>query len=773
MANKPSFAAHTPPEGSDQWHELKKHLEDVAIKAYNYAAKFGAGDLGKYAGLWHDLGKYQRDFQTYLEQCNTASEAESDRKQRRVPHAIYGAKLALDICPVLAPIISGHHAGLSNPADLRQKCRDSKLNQAYEEVKRCANQDAIELHPLIDPWSTLKQPPKLKLSLEFFTRMLFSCLVDADYLDTEEHFEQAKAEARGARFSVVQLWSTFEQEQQRFLESMGERNTLVNQIRYQVYQACFDRAAFSPGIFRLAVPTGGGKTLSGLAFALRHAVIHGLSRVIVAVPYTSIIEQTVEVYRRVFRDALGDDAVLEHHSAVRADLSDGDQNEKFQLEESAQRSQAQARLATQNWDAPLVVTTTVQLFESLFANRPSHCRKLHNIIGSVIILDEVQTLPIALLMPIVSVLEELVVRYRVTVVLCTATQPALEGESPYFKGFESGAVKDIVPPEQAKQHFSALQRVNYEPQTGGIWSCSWVELAEAVQGNSQALVVLNTRKDALNVLDALGVETAEFLSLATPKDEVQAALKSSRVLHLSTLLCGAHRREVLKEIRQRLEKGESCLLISTQVVEAGVDVDFPVVYRALGPLDRIVQAAGRCNREGKIVGKGRVVIFEPEKGRVPKGEYRKAVDTTRRLLQESSLNLHDPTIFEEYFQSLYQIELSDKHGIQEWREKLNYPEVAARFKLIEDDTVPVVIRYDYEVDEILEQIRRRGLWSSDHRKLQPYVVNLPHYEFRKAETRREVAPHLWVWEGIYDLVCGIPIGQDPGDSLYEPSILTQ
>lgn len=281
MANKPLFAAHTPPKGSDRWHELKEHLEHVAAKAYEYAAKFGAGDLGKYAGLWHDLGKYQRDFQSYLEQCHTTSEAGSDRKLRRVPHAIHGAKLAWDICPVLAPLICGHHAGLPSSADLKQKCRDSTLQQAYEEVKRCASQDSIELHPAIAPWSTLKQPPKDKLSLELFTRMLFSCLVDADYLDTEEHFEQAKAQERGARFSVAHLWSAFDQERQRFLERVGDRNTPVNQIRDRVYQACFDAAALNPGIFRLAVPTGGGKTLSGLAFALRHAVIHDLSRVVV------------------------------------------------------------------------------------------------------------------------------------------------------------------------------------------------------------------------------------------------------------------------------------------------------------------------------------------------------------------------------------------------------------------------------------------------------------------------------------------------------------
>lgn len=770
---KPS--AHTPPKSSDRWHELEEHLRDVAVGAKNYAASFGAGELGYYAGLWHDLGKYNPEFQCYLEACHAVSMSGGQQKVRGPRHAIHGAILAAELCPPLAGIIYGHHAGLPNFADLKNKVssQNPTWKQSYQEALQFAREDLGDLEPTTDLRTTLKNLPRNKLSGEVLTRLLFSCLVDADYLDTEEHFEAANTAVRGAGFSVPELWSVFEQDRQRFLEKvdnssteMGDRNTPVNQIRDQVYQACLEAAAQKPGIFRLAVPTGGGKTLSGLAFALRHGVINDLSRVIVAVPYTSIIEQTVKVYRDIF----GTEAVLEHHSAVKDEWDHGSQDDQFQSQEGAMRAQAQARLATQNWEAPLIVTTTVQLFESLFANRPSRCRKLHNLVGSVIVLDEVQTLPIALLTPIRSVLEELVERYRVSVVYCTATQPPIQGKNPYFDGFKPELVRNIIEPEQARQHFSMLKRVEYE-QSSETWS--WERLAEDIQRNQQALVVLNTRKNALSVLDALGLSTSEYLSASGYESEFEAALAESPVLHLSTLLCGAHRREVLKEVRQRLKAKEPCLLISTQVVEAGVDVDFPVVYRAMGPLDRIVQAAGRCNREGKMKGKGRVVIFEPIGGKTPQGEYGKAVQRTRQLLQESDLDLHDPIIFEEYFQSLYQIEKRDKHDIQELREKLDYPEVAQRFRLIDDNTMPVVIRYNDDVREILKDISQRGLWSSDRRKLQPYIVNLPHYQFQKTSTRTELVPNFWVWDGTYDLIRGIPMGHDPGDGLYDPAVLAQ
>ena len=752
MHNNQQPAAHTPAKDSEIWHGLQEHLNAVAEKARHHADKFGMGELGYYAGLWHDLGKYNPEFQKYLELCHIASKTGKKAPHSKTPHAIQGARLAWEKLQPLAPIIYGHHGGLPEKEHMKSEIgklqEEPACNASYQEVLRqapeglCQLQTEINLRQLmsgfgIDLRQFILESEKDTHRYEFLTRMLFSCLIDADHLDTEAHFNPEKAALRGSSITISELWNLLQKTQNAVIDNA--ENTPVNKIRADVYHACIDAAQLSPGVFRLAVPTGGGKTLSGLAFALRHAIEHNVEhkfdRVIVAVPYTSIIEQTVDVYRGIF----GQEAVLEHHSASKEPDT-----------EDARQEMAQARLATQNWDAPLIVTTTVQLFESLFANRPSRCRKLHNIVGSVIILDEVQTLPLNLLKPILSVLQELVDRYRVTIVLCTATQPALEGQSRYLEGFAPGSVQDIIPPQQAREHFVSLSRVTYSiPEEP--WS--WEKLAQDIQQQDQALVILNTRKDALAVLDQLG--------------------SAEHIFHLSTLLCGKHRQEVLEKVKNRLNRKnpQPCILVSTQVVEAGVDLDFPTVYRAIAPLDRIVQAAGRCNREGRREHKGRVVIFDPLEGSTPRGIYDTAISITKDLLKSPSLDLDSPEIFEEYFRKLYTNVNTDKGDIQELRKKLNYPEVSKKFKFIEDDTTPVVIQYDDRVRSLLRLIERRGLLSGDWRSLQPYLVNLRNYEFQQTEAlRREIAPGLWVWQdGNYDhSVRGIMIGGkaiifDPAD----------
>jgi CRISPR-associated endonuclease/helicase Cas3 len=737
-----AFCAHTPSKDSDEWHSLQAHLEKVADRAEKLADKFKAGKIAYYAGLWHDLGKYNPEFQKYLEQCHQASETNSSEPKSRIPHAIYGAKLAAEKFQPIAPLIYGHHGGLPQMQHMKDRLAEIKT-ETYQQILANARSQSLNLDISPEINQQLMNLVKDPLGYELLLRILFSCLVDADYLDTETHFDPENAAKRGSDITVQMLWQTLEEAQEKLLAEA--RETKVNQVRSQVYQACVDAAQLEPGIFRLAVPTGGGKTRSGLSFALAHAEKYNLDRVIVAVPYTSIIEQTVEVYRDIF----GQDAVLEHHSAVQPDKGN---------ESDARSRQAMARLATQNWDAPLIVTTTVQLFESLFANRTSRCRKLHNIVNSVIILDEVQTLPVFLLDPILSVLKELCVRprrtegvrYRVSVVLCTATQPAFEGNSPYLQGFPSGSVRDIIPKELAKQHFFSLSRVDYQiPKTA--WS--WQDLAEDLDRReaSQVLIVLNTRKDALDVLDA--IDSTEENSL----------------YHLSTLLCGQHRREVLLTVRDRLNNKQPCVLVSTQVVEAGVDLDFPLVYRAIAPLDRIVQAAGRCNREGKL-DKGNVIVFQPEAGKVPPGEYRKAVDETIRLLKRENLDWDDPSIFAEYFQSLYQGLETDSKEIQKYRKSLDYPKVAEEFKLIPDDTNPVAIAYDDLATEIIQRIKKRGLKSGDLKALQPYLVNLRSREFKQTEELREqIAAGIWLWKGNYDSIKGIAIKDQA--IIYDPADL--
>jgi CRISPR-associated endonuclease/helicase Cas3 len=649
------FYAHTPPQDSDNFHPLKAHLSKVAKKAEEFAEKFKAGKIAYYAGLWHDLGKYNSEFQKYLEQCEQASKTNSSKPKNRVPHAIYGAKLAAERFHPIAPVIYGHHGGLPQIQYMRDRLAEIRT-ETYQQILANARSESLNLEITPEINRQFESLAKDALGFELLLRILFSCLVDADNLDTETHFDPENA-----------------------------------------------------------------------------------------VPYTSIIEQTVEVYRDIF----GQDAVLEHHSAVKPDEGN---------ESDARSRQAIARLATQNWDAPLIVTTTVQLLESLFANRTSRCRKLHNIVNSVIILDEVQTLPVFLLDPILSVLQELCdrprrtegVRYRVSVVLCTATQPAFEGNSPYLQGFPSGSVRDIIPTELAKQHFSTLSRVDYLiPEAP--WS--WQDLVQDLEKRevSQALIVLNTRKNALDVLDAID---------STEEDSL---------FHLSTLLCGQHRREVLQTVRDRLNHNQPCILVSTQVVEAGVDLDFPLVYRAIAPLDRIVQAAGRCNREGKL-DKGNVIVFQPEAGEVPPGEYRKAVDETIRLLKRENLDWDDPSIFAEYFQSLYQGLETDSKEIQKYRKSLDYPKVAAEFKLIPDDTNPVAIAYDDRATEVIQRIKKRGLKSVDLKALQPYLVNLRSREFKQTEELREqIAAGICLWKGNYDSIKGIAI--DDKAIVYDPADL--
>ncbi len=731
------YYAHTPGE-TGVWHDLVGHLQRTAVRAQSNGSKFGAGELSKLSALWHDIGKFNPDFQKYLRDCEKAKREGTDAPAKGTPHAIYGAMLASDSLQALASIIYGHHAGLPNASKLKDAVKRPEVREKFENILPVAREEIEGLELQGDVRSLFSDLPRDELQMETLQRMLFSALVDADFLDTERHFDPEVPEFRGSNIDPKQLWEVFQREREAFVASASEQ-TVVNEVREEVYRFCLEAAEKPQGVYRLSVPTGGGKTRSGLGFALRHAMEHDLDRVIFAVPYTSIIEQTASVYRGIFEE-LGEDAVLEHHSAVH--------RESVGVGERQDEAWTRARLATQNWDAPLVVTTTVQLFESLFANRTSRCRKLHNLCRSVIVLDEVQTLPVGLLWPTVNMLQELVCRYGVTVVLCTATQPALDETSKYLEGFP--AVDDIVPLERAADHFQTLRRVEYETPSKP-WS--WGEVARSLleaAPKKQAMVVLNTRKDALAVLDELEGEP---------------------VLHLSTLLCGAHRRVVLEEVRRRLDGDEPCLLIATQVVEAGVDLDFPVVFRALGPLDRIVQVAGRCNREGKMDGPGRVVIFEPADGKMPQGEYAAAFGEAKQMLARSEFDLHDPEIFREYFRLLYQDVPTDQEGIQKLRKEFDYPEVATRYRLISDASVPVIVRYPSDeekrkpLDKLLGRIRGTGIWSSDHRRLQPYVVSMFEHEFEKRrEYVEEISEGVFVWNGNYDELRGIEdVSLDPAD----------
>lgn len=704
----------------NQEHELKQHLTATGELARFFAQSIGAPDLAYFAGLFHDLGKYHPEFQEYLKGLRPYGPK----------HSTTGAIYASRFLDLLALVIAGHHSGLPAPSELKERLNQATEQKLAQEALASAEKDAGELLKVPDaknllPPFLLQPDGDVRLKTELFIRFLFSSVVDADFLDTEAHFEPERAAERGTTLYMAELWDRFSKNQAQLT---GRKDGAVNRARHEIYEYCLDAASWEPGIFSLTVPTGGGKTRSAMAFALRHALIHHFKRVIVAIPYTSIIEQTADVYREIF----GPEAVLEHHSAVSA--NEDDENSPTEL---------RARLAAENWDAPIIVTTTVQLFESLFADKSSRCRKLHNIADSVLILDEVQTLPTDLLVPILDVLQQLVDYYHVSVVLCTATQPAL-AEGPLRQGFRN--VREIV--RDPQHYFTSLRRVSYEfPLVQETWS--WEHVAKVMCEEEQVLAVVNTKKDALALLDALGAEEGLF--------------------HLSTLLCGAHRRDVLRAIRKRLADGDPCRVVSTQVVEAGVDLDFPVVLRAVGPLDRVIQAAGRCNREGRRP-TGRVIIFAPEAGGMPRGAYRAGTETFVAMLgKEGGVDLSQLDVVTDYFRQLYQAAELDGFGIQELRRQLNYPEVARRFRLIADDTEQMIVRYgDIEtVNGYIQAIRHGGLSRRLLRLLQPYMVAVNRHLLPQLQSEGEVAPlapGLWEWLGGYDSLRGLTVAHhDPAD----------
>lgn len=708
-----------------QQHDLIDHLQRVANMAAEFGEKFGARDLAYWAGIWHDVGKIHPCFQSYLHEC----EMNPDKRRQGPDHKLAGSLIAgQEKADILAFLIAGHHGGLPSRTGLNNFLRHKTKKQPAEEAVSLI----AEHFEKVKPATPLKLPSRLssELDVEFFIRMLFSALVDADFLDTERHFSREQAESRGGMPNLSDLWQDFEKDQVRFTKPATMR---VNVVRQEVYQACLQAADQSQGIFRLTVPTGGGKTRSGMAFALKHALCHDLDRVIVAIPHTSIIEQTADVYRQIFRAG-----VLEHHSAV---ALQEDRSDPVSL------SDVWSRLAAENWDAPIVVTTTVQLFESVFDRKTTACRKLHNLARSVLILDEVQTIPTHLLEPILDALNQLVAHYNVTVVLCTATQPALDN-SPYLKGLEN--ISEIIP--DPGRLFSALRRVSYEcPRAGEKWT--WERVAQEMREAEQVLTVVNTKSDALVLLEALQDEDA---------------------LHLSTLLCGAHRRVVLGEVRDRLKDGRPCRLVSTQVVEAGVDLDFPCVFRAFGPLDRIVQAAGRCNREGQSAS-GRVVVFDPEGGKLPEGAYRTGTDICRNLLGRPDFDFSKPDLYRAFFQSLYQNVDPDEKKVQSSRKNFDYPAVAEKFRMIEDDSVPVVVPYrgqdgsddtsDRMISSITNQTERLPRWLLQ--ELQPYLVNVHSRlieNYQREGLVRELKPGLWEWLGKYDNIIGLTVeNRDPED----------
>ena len=702
--------AHTKNSQGKQ-QDLVEHLTQVAELAKEFAEGLGASDLAYYAGLLHDIGKFNPEFQQYL------SNAEKGIKGRGPDHKGAGAVHAksMELMP-LAFLAQGHHGGLRDGSELRsfliERKKDPAVLKAIEKAK--------QVLPDIDQTMPHLIPADIKSNLEreLFIRLLFSCLVDADFLDTEQHFSPDKSIQRGSSVPIGDLWGRFEAYYREKTEKA--KPSTVNDIRRQIYQHCYDAAELAPGFFRLTAPTGGGKTLSSLAFALRHAKLHNKQRIIYAIPFTSIIDQVAKEFKEIFSD----DIVLEHHSSV---TPPDDPN-------NIDPSEVWRRLSAENWDASVIVTTTVQLFQSLFANSTSTCRKLHNIAESVVVLDEVQLLPVHLLEPILDVLQQLAEQYRVTVVLCTATQPALENRM-NFQGLKG--IRDII--SDPLPIFSALSRVEYQWCLQEQWT--WQQVAERAKQSKQALIIINTKKDAIACAEAFD---------------------DAAVLHLSTSMCGLHRRTVLAEVKRRLFDDEPCYLVSTQLIEAGVDIDFPLVLRALCPLDNIVQAAGRCNRNGLLPQRGLTIIFDPAESNGLKG-YRTGINTLNGMLREGTIDTEDPKTFQEYFQKFYSRMSLDELNIQESHKSLKYETVSKDFKMIENDTMPVVVRYDEtKVDKILSDLQQSPYQAREiMRQLQPYMVSVRARSIEDAKKRYPISEHpsgVLTWIGGYDETYGIVDG---------------
>lgn len=666
-------------------HLLHEHLLQVGERARDFAERFGAGEWALLAGRWHDLGKYARGFQRLIREEN-GFEVHLEGAEEVGPrdHSTAGALHARQVLgkqlgSLLAFAIAGHHAGLPNREKLEERLERKK--DLLQHVLSARPPEALlrAIAPPRPAFLERRNKEAASRALELWMRMLFSALCDADFLDTESFLAPARARLREGAPSLESLRERLAQH----LEGLRARAapTEVNRVRAEVLASCLQAASRAPGVFSLTVPTGGGKTLASLAFAIHHALSHGLERVVVAIPFTSIIEQSAAVYR----EALGEEAVVEHHSAL-----------------DPVRETARNRVASENWDAPVVVTTTAQLFDSLFANRPGTCRKLHRLARGVLVLDEAQTLPPRLLAPILDVLGSLVRDYGTSVVVCTATQPALGRTVELPDGLED--VREIVPAEM--RAFERLRRVRVRWPVS-TEPTSYEALAGELALEPDVLAIVHRRLDARVLCENL-----------------DRSLGDTTTLHLSALMCPRHRGRVLAELKARKARKEPVRLVSTQLVEAGVDVDFPVVYRALGGLDSLAQAAGRCNREGRLEGLGELRVFLAPTA-PPRGVAHTALEVTRGLLAEMpGLDPFHPDTFRRYFRRLYAARELDAESIQALRAQLRFEDTARSFHLVEDGwSAPVVVPWG-EATEHVARLERDGPSRERLRALQGFTVQV-------------------------------------------------
>lgn len=661
--------AHGATDEHPEGQSIEAHLKGTGELAETFAAEFGAAANGKLCGLAHDIGKYSDEFQLRL------------RGGKKVDHATAGAIECFKIKAAFEAVcVIGHHSGLPN---VGHKDADTTESQTFFGRKLRAEQGGIPDYR--KNWNghiALPQdyfrPSGRGFATAFYIRMLYSCLVDADYIDTET-FMNGDA-GRGNYEPLSALCDKLT----AYISKWNNPTREIDILRQKILNSCIEKASAPRGILSLTVPTGGGKTVASMAFALNHAVANSMKRIIYVIPYTSIIEQNA----KVFRDILGQENVVEHHSSV-----------SYELSENADELEYRSALATENWDAPVIVTTAVQFFESLYANRSSKCRKLHNIANSVIIFDEAQMIPSNNLRPCVAAIAELVRAYNATAVLCTATQPAIDEMLLEYSKKES--VVELCPDVDGM--FEKFRRTSFEKE-GRLTTD---ELVSRLESQQQVLCIVNTRKFA---------------------QEVYEALPSEGRFHLSTLMCPVHRKQKLDEIRERLKSGKTCRVVSTSLIEAGVDVDFPRVFREMAGLDSILQAAGRCNREGKRSAESSIVtVFESE------NKVNKLIAVNRDAAEEAVRDWIQPNniqTIECYFKAYRDLLRNDdkseimkaiKEGISGCQ--LPFKQIAERFRLIDENTFTVYISVG-EGKELISRLREGERSRELYRKAGMYSVSI-------------------------------------------------
>lgn len=709
------FYAHSA-NASGRRHPLREHLAAVAELAERYAGAVAWAEEARLAGLLHDLGKYGDAFQRRLH-----------GQEVGLDHWSAGAWVALKSrCVAAALAIQGHHIGLQHleieslrqldPQRLAQRhplgLRLSATSVA--ELGKRLSADGLCLPEGIRPMLGSSLASTVPTMLD--VRCLFSTLVDADFLDTEAHFQGDEGVKRyrppgptlDAHLALQAVLAHIRQTQ-----ATTSASRPVREVREQLLKACLDNANHAPGLFTLTAPTGSGKTLAMLAFALAHAARHGLKRVVMVSPYLTLIEQTARVYRSIFAadPRLGEHYVLEHHSLAGLGEEHEQQDNEGQ-EGDASHAERYRRLLAENWDAPLIVTTNVQFLESLFSNRPGACRKLHRLRRSVILFDEAQTLPLDLAVPTLAALSHLAGAWGSSVVLATATQPAFShlDEAVRKAGTPGWQPREVV--SNAPALFMPMKRVQTQwgsPDTPVTWN----DLADTLRAAHQVLCIVNLKRHARALWEALNDPAA---------------------LHLSTNLCAAHRQAVLKEVRTRLAADQPVRLVATQCVEAGVDLDFPEVFRAWGPLDAIIQAAGRCNREGRRSEPGRLRIFLPEGEAYPPGGYAQATQVAKMLYRRhgpEAMNIDDPAFVTAYYRELYDLASIERsrrgQAILEAVRAGSFPDVARAYRLIEQDAINVVVPYAPQralYERLRSEAETRGLTAAWIRRAQPLSVSV-------------------------------------------------